>query len=557
MKPDPMGPPRWPRVVAALCLADTRRRLNLMTGEGADGRRRRRAAFVILTAGTAGALGALVLLGRTLGALAPVEAPTTAGIAALTWPPAMVWTIAQLLRAEPALARSLVRPADAGVLDTLPVSRGHVVAARLVVPTAASGLALLVGVGAVLVPWLAATGAGRALLPVLAVNACGTVAVAGALRILLVTLFMVRLARIAQLPRALIAAVAGCCAGLVAAPFVHALGPAPDQARATLTRLLADALTAGRPGLWTALHMPRRLPETALGYLLVTLLAACLTAVRVRAVTRREATTPLSRPRPGRPPSPSLPSSPWALVLGLTWLRLRRGDPAVVGGIARLQRLSIAAGVGCATVVAVLGRPLWQLSPTALAALLVAVALMTTGEVIQSCGIEADREAWQLLRQSPLPSGAWPAAKAVVCGLVVLAVAAPLFLGVAALGGVSGAEWGVALLLLTVVACATGAACVLTWYAVPRTERFATGRVGRPPAADLVEGVFAALLTAPATAGPALLATLAHGTARTLLNCALMLAVLAAYAHALHRIGRTDIGVVRPSRAHRTPEEAQ
>ncbi|MGW1866229.1 hypothetical protein ACWCPS_11795 [Streptomyces mauvecolor] len=562
MRPDSTGPARWPHVAAALCLADTRRRLNLMSGAGAEGRRRRRAAVVILSAGTAAVLGALALLGRTLGALAPVGGLTPAGLASLTWAPAVAWTAAQLLGADLSSARSLVRPADTSVLRTLPVSRGQVVAARLVVPTAGTALALLVALGAVALPWLAATGHGRDLLPVLAVNACGTVVVAGALRVLLVALFMVRVTRIAQLPRALLAAVAGCCAGLFAAPFVRNLGATPDEAEATVTRLVADALAAGRPGLWTTLHTPARLGWTAAGYLAVAVLAAATAALRVRATARRDAANPSApyrihhrtarRPRtaPRRP-------TPLSLVVKLTRLRLRRGDPAVVGGLARLQRLSIACGAFCAGIAAALDRPLWQLPAPALAGLLIAAALTTTGEVIQSCGIEADRASWDLLRQSPLPSGAWPAAKAVACALAVLAVTAPLFLGVAALGGVSGAEWGVTVLLLPVVALAAGGASVLTWYAVPRTEGFDAGRVSRPPTADLVEGVFAALLTLPATAGLALIGSLTDGTANSLLGCALLGAVLAVYALGLRRLSGTDLPGPRPPLAHRPPGKPQ
>ncbi|MCP3819414.1 hypothetical protein NLX86_15255 [Streptomyces sp. A3M-1-3] len=530
-----------------------------MTGADALGRRRRRAAALVLCTGAAAGFGTLVLLGRTLGALAPTQTATGADLAAWTWTPAVLWTLHQLLSAEPALGRSLVRPPDDTVLRTLPVSRGQLVAARLVLPTTGVALALLLAVGAVAVPWLAATGAGRQLLPVLLVNLCGSVTGAAALRILLVSVFMVRVVRVAHLPRVVLAAVGGWLVGTFAAPFVRLLGSTPDDAEANLTRRLGDAVADSRPQVWTAMHTPGRLWWTVAGYLAVAVVAGTVAALRVRATEQRDATAAYAddtayahaeSPRDirlrttGRDLSPS----PMSLVLRLTWLRLRRADPAAVGGVARLQRLSITIGAACAGTATALEHPPWHLPTPALAGLFIAAALISTGEVVQICGIEADRGCWDVLRQSPLPTGAWPAAKVVASAAAVLAVTAPFCLGAAALCGVSGARWGVAVLLLPAVAAAAGCASVLTWYVVPVTESFeGGGRTARPPMADVVEGVLTALLTLPVTVGLGLSEAVTDGGFTQALEAALLICVLAACAVSLRRVGRRDFPVPRPT----------
>ncbi|MFD9032135.1 hypothetical protein ACFVZW_13470 [Streptomyces sp. NPDC059567] len=543
-RPDAMGAPTgirpWSRTVFVLCLADLRRRLNLTAGPGAAGRSRRRIAGLVLGAGAAAGFGALFLLGRTLGALAPARSATADDLAAWTWIPAALWVLHQLLTAEPALGRSLVLPPDEAVLRTLPVDRGQLFTARLVLPTAGIGLAVLLAAGAVAVPWLAATDPGRELLPALLVNLCGAVAAAAGLRTLLVSAFMVRVVRVAHLPRLVLAAVAGWLLGRLAAPLLGALGSTPGQAESRLARLLGQVLTDSRPQLWTDMHTPGRLAWTAAGYLVLVVAAGTAVTLRVRATARRDA--PGARPTEARPPTSSrlaLPTtSPLAISLRVAWARLRRGAPAAVGGAARLQRLSMLLGAACASAAAAAPAPPWQLPVPALAGLLVAVSLIATGEVMQVCGIEAERGCWDVLRQSPLPTGAWPAAKAVVSALGVLAVTTPFYLGAAALCGVRGGDWAVVLLALPVVALGVGCAMVLTWYAVPRTESFEGARVTRAPAADVVEGVLAALLTAPVTGSLALCAAAAHSG--TLGTCLLAL-VLAAYVLGLRRLSRSDL----------------
>ncbi|WP_328769515.1 hypothetical protein [Streptomyces sp. NBC_00286] len=536
----------WIRAVAALLLADLRRRLNLTVGAGSSGRRRRRSARLVVCAGAAAAFGALVVLGRTLGTLAPPSTVSGDTLAAWTWAPAVLWAVHQLMSVEPGLGRALVRPPDESVLRSLPISRGQVVAARLVLPVAGTALALLLAVGAVVVPWLAATPAGREVLPLLMVNLAGVVMTVAVLRVLLVAAFMVRVVRVAHIPRVVLSVAVGCLLGILAAPFVRVLGEDAHQAEQRLARALGDAVTGNRPQLWTALHEQDQLAWTTAGYAMAVLGLLALAVVRVRGTARRDetdaavtythtrASTPADRPAPRDPT--------WRL----TWLRLRRGHPETVGGLARLQRLSILTGTVCATVVA-LGNPLWQLHPSALGGIFVAAALITTSEVVQVCGIEADR-GWDLLRQTPGPTGAWPVGKALTSAVTVGAVIGPFCLGAAALGGVSSAlEWTAALLALVVVSVATGTATVLTHYCVPRAEGFEGGRISRGPSAEIVDGVFIALFTLPVTAGAGLCATLLDGSALPVAQSVLLVVSLMAAFACLGSVRTRDLPTAWPT----------
>ncbi|XIE79397.1 hypothetical protein AB6O49_17955 [Streptomyces sp. SBR177] len=186
----------WPRTVLALCLADTRRRLNLLVGAGPSARHRRRAARLVVAGGAAAVLGALVVVGRTLGALAPPGPDVRTELAAWTWAPVVAWFLHQVLTAEPAKARALVSPPDASVLRTLPVSRAQLVTARLVVPAAGIAVLVLVAATAIGAPWLAGGAEGRRLLPVFLLHCAGAAVTGVALHIALVTALMVRVVRI-------------------------------------------------------------------------------------------------------------------------------------------------------------------------------------------------------------------------------------------------------------------------------------------------------------------------------------------------------------------------
>ncbi|MEI5103279.1 hypothetical protein RB200_38065 [Streptomyces sp. PmtG] len=531
----------WPRAVYALWLADTQRRLNLLAGSGPAARRRRRAAGLVVGAGTAAVLGTLVVLGRTLGALAPPGPALGTDLATWTWTPVALWFLSQVLTAEPARARALVSPPDASVLRTLPLSRAQVVTARLVVPAAGIAAGLLVAAAAVAVPWLAAGPEGRAALPVLAVHAVGAAATGAALRVALVTALMVRVVRVPHLPRLAVALVGGGLVGVVAAPFVRALGGGSGPSEQDVARLLGDAVTASRPQLWTALHKPDALVVAAAGYAALALLLAAFAALRVRATVRRDAAAgPAARAATGA--TEAWPASPYRAVWRVTRLRLLRGHPETVGGLLRLQRFGVFAGAACAAVVVTNGQPVWQLPPAAVGALFVAVALITTSEVVQVCGIEADRECWDALRQSPRPTGVWVAAKAWAASAAVGAAIGPFALGAALLCGVSGvAAWAQTLLALAAVACGAGCATVLTFFCVPRAEAFAGGRVTRAPAADVTEGVFVALLTVPVTAGAGLCQALADGTAARLAHAVLLAVSLAAAWAALRAVATRDL----------------
>ncbi|MEU8621066.1 hypothetical protein [Streptomyces sp. NPDC048623] len=552
--------PTWFRTVAALCLADTRRRLNLLVGAGPDARRRRKAAWVIAGAGAAAGLGALTVVGRTLGALVPPGTGVrTDDLAAWTWTPVALWFLHQVLTAEPAKARALVSPPDANVLRTLPVSRAQLVTARLVVPAAALAAAVLCAAVAIGAPWLAAGAEGRRLLPVFLLHCAGAAVTGVALHVALVTALMVRVVRLPHLPRVIVSAAAGGLAGALAAPFVRALAGDDGPSQEDAARLAGNALAAARPHLWTVAHRPDMAGRTAAVYVAVTLVLAAAAVLRVRATVRRDA-QPVDRRSPGAgspdsqspdarsPDSQSLgaeslgaeslgaesldraraaagragraggadgawSSSPYALVGRVTWLRFLRGHPQTVGGLARLQRLSVLLGTACLGLFLGLGGALWHLPFAAVGGLFVAAALITTGEVVQVCGIEADRACWDMLRQSPRPAGAWVAAKAVTASVAVAAVTGPLCLGAAALCGVHGAAgWARAVLVYAVVSLATGCAVVLTYFCVPRSETFAEGRVTRAPAAEVTEGLLVALLTVPVTAGAGLSAALVPGT---------------------------------------------
>lgn len=128
----------------------------------------------------------------------------------------------------------------------------------------------------------------------------------------------------------------------------------------------------------------------------------------------------------------------------------------------------------------------------------------------------------------------------------VLAVTAPFYLGAATLCGVSGAQWGVALLLLPAVAAAAGCSSIITWYVVPATETFEGGRTTRPPMADVVEGVLMALLTLPVTVGLALSERVTGGLLTQVVDAALLVCVFAASAVCVRQVGRRDLPVPRP-----------
>ncbi|WP_161624868.1 hypothetical protein [Streptomyces spectabilis] len=530
-----------PRTVLALWLADTRRRLNLLAGTGPAARRRRGATRVVVCAGAAAVLGTLVVLGRTLGVLAPPGPGLRTDLAAWTWTPVALWFLFQLFSAEPAKARALVSPPDASVLQTLPVSRAQLVTARLVVPAAGTALGLLAAAAAVAVPWLAAGPEGHDALPVLAVHAVGAAVTGVALRVALVTALMVRVVRVPHLPRLAVALVGGGLVGVVAAPFARALGGGSGPSEQDVARLLGDAVTAARPQLWTRAHEPDALVPAAACYAALTLLLAAFAVLRVRATVRRDAGAgPAARAATGS--TGAWPASPYRAVWRVTRLRLLRGHPETVGGLLRLQRFGAFAGAACAAVVVTNGQPVWQLPPAAVGALFVAVALITTSEVVQVCGIEADRECWDALRQSPRPTGTWVAAKAWTAAAAVGAAIGPFALGAAALCGVRGAAaWTQTLLALAAVACGAGCATVLTYFCVPRAEAFADGRVTRAPAADVTEGVFVALLTVPVTAGAGLCQALAEGTAARLAHAVLLAAALAGTWAALRAVAARDL----------------
>ncbi|MCX5071198.1 hypothetical protein OHA84_35415 [Streptomyces sp. NBC_00513] len=546
-------------------MADTRRRLNLMTGPARQGRGHRVVTLVVCV-GAAAVLGSLILLGRTLGTLAPATAVSGADLAAWTWAPAVLYVLYQLLTTQPSSGRALVRPPDEAVLRTLPVSRWQVVTARLVLPTAGIALTVVTAVAAVVVPWFAATPAGRTLLPIALVHLCGVATCAAGLRILLVSMFVVRVVRVAHLPRTVLAAAGGWLVGVLAAPFVEALGGTEQSVEARLVNRLGRAVADGRPPLWTWLHVPERLWWAVAGYAAVAVTAALLTCVRMRFTERRDdhdahgpARAPGSRgdtahafeARVGH----SARRHALRVVLGVTWLRLRRADPAVTGGAARLQRLSILLGAACMGAAARLDTSPWQLTTPTLAGLFAAAALIATDKAVQVAGIEADGGCWDALRQSPGPTGAWPVAKAATSALAVFASIAPFCLGAAALCGVRGAQWPVVVMLLLSVAAVAGTASVVTWYLVPGAETFAGARVTRSPTADVVEGVVAAIILVPLTAGLHLNGQLTDGGATRILDLVLLIAVLTTtWAGALRVAGR-NIATAPPS--ERTPSQGK
>ncbi|MFJ4091782.1 hypothetical protein ACIPYS_09380 [Kitasatospora sp. NPDC089913] len=502
------------------------------------------------------AVGVCVLLGRVLGTIAPVTTARPADIALWSWMPVTVYLVLQCLHVDPATARALVSPRDREVLRTLPVGLGRLVAARLVLPGLAVATAVVVLGAAIALPWLSASDTGSQLAATALLHLTGVACTGALARMVLITWLMRPLVRVAHLPRCALAVGCGAVLGVWAGPFLRALGGDPATAGDSAIHRVTDVVRTIRPSLWAEMFEPAAARWAALAYVLVTVAAAVELARRTRAVER--ATTvrpgaPAHRGRGGRAAVVPTPSGAQVLALRLAWLRLNRADPAVVGGAARLHRLSLLIGTACVAAVIRLGEAPWQLPVPALLGLMVTLAFVASAEVVQICGIESEPRTWQALGQTAVPSGAWPAARAGAAALGILILTAPCYLGIALLCGTRGSSWVPVLLALPLTAVCAGCALVLTWYAVPGAERFDNGRVQRPTSTETVEAVLTLLLLAPATLGCLASYRMLGGTAAALATALAQCVLLIALIAALARIRSTELTFTSPTNDPRKP----
>ncbi|MFJ4186232.1 hypothetical protein [Kitasatospora sp. NPDC089509] len=534
--------------VSALVAADVRRQLNMQLGLSNSADQRRLLVVTLIATGAAAAVGVCALLGGVLGTISPVTASPTE-VSAWLWAPSAAYLLIQLLHADPATARSLVAPRDREVLRTLPVSLPMLVTARLIVPGLAVATAGCALGAAIAVPWLTSSQAGTALLCPVLLNLAGVLYSGALMRMLLIAWLMRPVVRVAHLQRCVLAVLGGAIAGAWVGPVLRALGDAPDTASTFAARRVEGILATGRPALWADLFDPGAAPWTAVGYSVAAAALVTTTLRRVRTVEhaevpRRSGLEPgLYRGGIGRI-SPT-PSGAQTMVLRLAWLRLNRADPAVVGGAARLHRFSLLVGAACIAAVARLGEAPWKLPVPALVGVLVTLAFVATSEVVQVCGIESEPRTWELLRQTALPSGAWPAARTGAAALGILTITSPCYLGIAVLCGTSGSAWLPVALALPVVALGAGGGLVLTWYAVPRTERFENGRVQRHGSAEIVEGILTIVLLSPATAGCLASYTFLSGSAADWTGALAEVSLLVAFVVTLAKVRDAELPSAR------------
>ncbi|MFI5803661.1 hypothetical protein [Streptomyces sp. NPDC051561] len=503
-------PPSPLRGALALVRADSRRRLNFVSRGAAGPRAGRHTAWLLLF-GTLAALVFLVLLSRQAATSLTGRADgySAPDLAALCWFPLALVVLTQLHGARPAIAVALAHPKDAEVLESFQLTRPQTVLARLVLPSAASAVALSGGLAALAAPALLATGATGPQVAAVLLHLTAFLAQAVLLKILLVTTFL-RLPGTGARLRGLFDGAAYCLAGVVtgiaAAPLVAArssLGDSPDQAWQSLAR---RAVVAAQPDRFSTLFVPAGLPVTVAvqGVVVAALVCACRWSLaRLPQGVRRNGRPHSERPRAKRPRA----DRPLALVrfgTGMAGIMARK-DLALLsrGGTRRtdpaLRHLRMSLFLGCAglAVTAVSG-PLWHLSGFAALTTLVSAALLAADPVVRICGIEAEAGSWELLRLSPRPLGSLVTGKVLSAALQLALLTGPLYAGTAALTGSAGAAPLTVLLAFPAVLLSVAVGMVTGYAAVPRTEVFRGGGTTRPVSAGVVEALTACLLLAPA-----------------------------------------------------------
>jgi hypothetical protein len=448
----------------------------------------------------AGAIGALALLGSGLGSVVPLRAEHSTAVAETLWPLAVAYVLLQLVQATPETARQLARPADRDVLRSLGATSGQVLLARLVLPAAGAAIATALGVTALAVPWLGATAEGRDLAGPLLVHVWGVCTGAAALRVLL-TGALLHVSGAPRLAGSAGAAVLGGVLGVLCAPLVRGLARLGDGPEQALRRGLHEMITGGRPDGLTALLAPDRVAAAVLGHtavLGVTMTAAMFflrRASRLTVLTPEVVTCPAVRRRQVR-----FRGGPVRLVMRKDCALLLRGDSDVTDGAWRFLRLSLCAGTGATAVALRSDGPLWPVAGAGLLALALLPVLMASDGAMQICGIEAERTSWDLLRLVPSPPGTLLLGKGASSAALLTVCSAPLYTGGAVLTGVLWHAPLTTLCALPLAACATAAGMLAAAHAVPRTESFPRGRISRPKAAGVVEGLVAGALMAPMAA---------------------------------------------------------
>lgn len=289
--------------------------------------------------------------------------------------------------------------------------------------------------------------------------------------------------------------------GWLCAPLIQGmarLGDGPEQA---LRRGLHEMIIGGRPDGLTVLLAPDRIEAAVLGHAAVLGAAATAAAYLLRRAARRTVLTPETAAGPAvRRHRVRFRGGPVRLVMRKDCALLLRGDPDVTDGVWRFLRLSLCAGTGAVMVALRSDGPLWPVAGAEVLVPALLPVLLASDAVMQICGIEAERASWDLLRLCPWPQGTLLLAKGVSSAALLTVCTAPLYAGAAVL---TGALWHApltTLCALPLAACATAAGMLAAAHAVPRTESFPRGRIGRPKAAGVVEGLVAAVVTAPVAA---------------------------------------------------------
>ncbi|MFB7124315.1 hypothetical protein [Kitasatospora sp. NPDC056273] len=518
----------------ALVDADLRRRRNRLPGLRTLAPPARAVLALAVGVGLATVAALLWGIGSALGRVFPAGPEDGTVVSGACWSVAVVLVAGHLLSARPNQARLLLDPPDRAVLLSWRVPQQSVFLARLWLPALAGAVGSVVVAGLAAGPWLAASPAGRALLPAVLTAVAGS-ALAGALGHVAATAALMLGPRRALPLAALGVLLPGLFAlGLVLGPLadrLHLSGRAePEEYGAALRSAVARL----RPDLWDRLLDPDRLGTALLGWCSALLLLGGLAHLLLRRAAARGALRPAV---PGGPAAAAHTSGtlldrvpPVLLPAAKDLLALRRRPVASTGALFRTALVGLAlATLGAGVRLGHGGEPPWRLPLGAWSVpLALAVFLALSTVVAQVAGVEAEQRSLDLLRQAPVPFGRILAGKVASCCAVAAVPVVPLYLGLLLVGG--GSVTAGALLALPVALLAGSCALVAAAFLTPAAEGFADGRAARSGATETVEGLLAAVLAAPAAAGPLLRSATGTGgaveAAACLLDLALLLAVL-------------------------------
>ncbi|NUP24106.1 MAG: hypothetical protein HOZ81_50235 [Streptomyces sp.] len=537
-----VSPPATPehawRSAAALLEGDLRRRRNRLPGY-----RGLTSAVRAVLAGAA-AVGVLTVgallwgIGAVFGRVFPVGANGAEPVAAACWLGAAVVFVGQVAAARPVQARLLLDPPDRGVLLSWGVPPTAVFGARLLAPGLASAAGTTLVVAVFATPWLTATATGRALLPAVLVTVVGA-ACAGAAAHICAMAVLMNTARDRSTGRwVLYAVVLGLAAGFFLSPYAGRFAGAASYEDITLS--LRGSVAGMRPGLWDELFAPGHLPHGLLAWALVTALLTLAARLLLRSAAHRSTLVPTAATRDAEPRRVS--SRRIGLVVK-DLLALRRKPAAVTAPFHRLCAAAVGvAALGVGVRLRFGGDVPWAVpvhtwGPAVALALFLAVSTV----VAQVSGVEAEGRGLEALRQAPLPFGAVLVAKVWACVCAAALPVVPAYLGVLLAAG--GAVTPAAVLALPLALVGGSVAMVVTAFVVPEAETFSEDRIVRSGAAETVEGVVAAALVAPGSAGPLLrrLLDLPGGAAAQALDAGCALITLSLFTAGLRLLARRDI----------------